>query len=254
MMNEETGTPEPQTLPPATREAYPFWGYQDLAILAGLALPSLMVAIAVVKLLGMLAPGSLAAPAVGVLLLQFIAFGLWFFCLNGLFRLRYNKPFWPSLAWIRPDRGMFLFIALGPVLALVVVFLGAALRTPDIEMPMKELLNDRLSLALVGIFAVTLGPLCEELAFRGFLLPLLARSLGAVVAVLLTAVIFSAMHGPQYAWSWQHLVLITLAGAVFGWVRLGSGSTAATVVVHAGYNLTFFVAYMAQWRELPTQW
>ena len=113
-------------------------------------------------------------------------------------------------------------------------------------MPMQELLRDRASLVLVGIFAVTLGPLCEELSFRGFFLPLLARSLGAAGGVLLTAVAFSLMHGPQYAWSWRHILLITLAGVAFGVVRLRSGSTAAATIMHATYNLTFFVAYLVQ--------
>jgi hypothetical protein len=116
------------------------------------------------------------------------------------------------------------------------------------------LLRDRTSLALVGVFAVTLGPLCEELIFRGFLQPLLARTLGAAAGVVVTAAVFALPHGPQYAWSWQHVLLITLAGAVFGWVRHRSGSTMAAAVMHAGYNLVFFAALAAQWEEFSTTW
>ena len=253
-MNEETVAPKAELPEPVATESYPFWSYQDLAILVGLGLPSLLAAVIVVRLLGVVVPGRLGIPAAGVLLVQFLGYGFWFFGLYVLLRLRYGRPFWESLAWVRPGGGTLPFLALGPVLALIVVFLGAALRTPEIDMPMEELLSDRLSLGLVGVFAVTLGPLCEELAFRGFLLPLLARSLGAVAAVAVTAAAFSVMHGPQYAWSWRHLVLITLAGAVFGWVRWRSGSTAAATAMHAGYNLTFFIAYLTQWQELPPQW
>jgi membrane protease YdiL (CAAX protease family) len=224
----------------------PFWGYQDLAVLIGLALPVLLVSALTVQLAVFLVPMLFASRVAGVLFAQFLAYGLWFFCLWSLFRLRYGKPFWTSLGWVSPPRGLALYIILGAGLAIGVALLGAALRTPDVAMPMKELLQDSASLVLVGAFAVSLGPLCEELAFRGFILPLVARSLGAVAGILLTAAGFALLHGPQYAWSWQHISLITLAGAVFGMVRLRSGSTAAATVMHAAYNFTFFVAYAAQ--------
>ncbi len=121
-------------------------------------------------------------------------------------------------------------------------------------MPIKQLLTDRSSILLVSVFATTLGPLCEELAFRGFLLPLLLRSLGPLAGVFLTALPFAVLHGPQYGWSWRHLLLITLAGAAFGWVRYRTGSTAAAAVTHASYNLTFLVAYLSQGKDLPVRW
>ena len=91
-----------------------------------------------------------------------------------------------------------------------------------------------------------LGPLSEELAFRGFVLPLFARSIGPVAGILATSIAFSLLHGPQYAWSWRHIALIALASVAFCYVRLRSGSTLAATVMHATYNMTFFVAYLAQ--------
>jgi membrane protease YdiL (CAAX protease family) len=104
-------------------------------------------------------------------------------------------------------------------------------------------------LILTGLFGVSIGPLCEELAFRGFLMPLLIRSLGAWAGVLITALPFALLHGPQYSWSWQHIVLLALAGTAFGLVRHLSGSTAAAVMTHATYNLTFFSALVMQGSE-----
>jgi membrane protease YdiL (CAAX protease family) len=144
------------------------------------------------------------------------------------------------------------YVAIGFVQAIGIALLGVAMQTPNVEMPMRDLLSDRFSLILVGTFAVTLGPACEELAFRGFLLPVLARTFGGPAGVTLTSATFALMHGPQYAWSWQHLVLICLAGVLFGAVRLLSGSTAAAAAMHAGYNLTFFVAYLTQWEEFTS--
>jgi membrane protease YdiL (CAAX protease family) len=131
------------------------------------------------------------------------------------------------------------------VLAVVAAVLGFVLRTPNLDMPIKQFLRDRQSLLLVGLFATTLGPICEELIFRGFVLPLLARSLGEVAGVLAAALPFALLHGPQYSWSWRHILLVTLAGAAFGWVRLRTGSTIAAATIHGSYNLTFFIAFLS---------
>ena len=117
-------------------------------------------------------------------------------------------------------------------------------------MPLTELLRERASLVWVGCFAITLGPLWEELAFRGFLMPLLVRSLTVAPAILLTALLFAGLHGPEYAWSWKHLALITVAGTAFGWMRHHASSTAAATVMHAGYNLVFFLGMLVP-RPVP---
>ena len=123
------------------------------------------------------------------------------------------------------------------------MLIGAALNTPPIDSTLKELLQDRPSLVLVGLFAVTAGPVCEELAFRGFIMPLLARSFGIAAGIILTAIPFALLHGPEYSWAWQYLALLTLVGCAFGWVRYRSGSTAIAAVMHAAYNFAFMVAY-----------
>ena len=116
-------------------------------------------------------------------------------------------------------------------------------------MPFHELLSNRFSMVLTGIVALTLGPLSEELAFRGFLMPLMVLRFGAVAGVVLTALPFALLHGPQYSWSWRHLLLLTLAGVAFGVVRHRTGSTLAATMTHSTYNLTFFSAYLAQGRD-----
>ena len=71
---------------------------------------------------------------------------------------------------------------------------------------------------------------------------------------VLSALPFALLHGPQYAWSWRHLVLITVAGVAFGYARYRSGSTAAAAIVHAAYNTTFFLAFVLYGKDLPEKW
>ena len=112
------------------------------------------------------------------------------------------------------------------------------------------MLQNRPTVVLFAIFVVILGPLCEELAFRGFLMPLLMRSFGPATGIIATGFLFGSLHGPEYGWHWQQAVLISVAGMVFGWVRFRTGSTAAAVAMHSTYNLTQLAAFLAQNRTV----
>ena len=55
---------------------------------------------------------------------------------------------------------------------------------------------------------------------------------------------FALLHGPQYAWSWRHVLLIAVAGSAFGWWRVYTRSTGASALMHAGYNAVLVVGYL----------
>ncbi len=249
----EVYSPDPQPLPePVPQESYPFWTYQDLALFIGAALPAMLVSIFLVKGVRHLIPAQ--GKAVAVLLVQFIGYGLLFLSLLALLKVRYGRPFWGSLRWRGTRSSVAKCLLAGPWLAMAVGWTGMMLGGPDVDIPMMELLSDRWSILWVGVFAVTLGPLCEELAFRGFLLPLVSKSLGDVAGIVVASVPFALMHGPQYGWSWRHIVLVGLAGVAFGWARYRTGSPAAATAMHASYNLTFFIGFLFTRGELFRTW
>ena len=227
------------------QDRYPFWTWEDLAILTGMVLPSLVIAGTVVRLGGQLAPSLFNSSAMKLLPFQALVYVLLFATLWGLLRLRYDRPFWRSLSWNFLFSRAWVSLALGPVIALLISTIGVMIKAPVVTTPFEAFLADRTSLAVFLFFAVLLGPLCEELAFRGFVFPLIARDLGAWTAVILSALPFALLHGPQYQWSWQHILLVFLAGVVFGWIRAVSGSTAAATLAHGTYNLTFFIGFIA---------
>jgi membrane protease YdiL (CAAX protease family) len=231
-----------------------FWTYRDLAVFLGLALPCLMGGALIMKVVIVTLFVSTTHKALELLPGQFLGYGLLFLALDALLKFEYGRPFWPSLGWRRPKLSPPLIAACGIALAFAIGILGALLKTPDVPSQMKELLSDRVSLIAVAIFGVTLGPLCEELAFRGFMQPLFIRSLGVVPGVLLSGLGFGLLHLPQYGFTWQHGVLITLAGATFGWMRWISGSTMGSTIMHSAYNLTLFVGFFAGGSNTPHSW
>ncbi len=226
----------------------PFFGYTDLLLFIGFCVPCLLIATLLVRT----AAYFLHTPKPAMLLLiqgvwYFLAFG----SLAALLRLRYQQPFWLALGWrsISLQSSTGAFVA-GPCLALGLGILGNVLRTPEIDLPFQQMLGSTVTTVLLGIVVVILGPVCEELAFRGFLMPLLVRSLGTVGGIVATGVIFGSIHGYEYEWSWRHMLLISLVGCVFGWAKYKTKSTATSALMHSTFNLTQFAAFLAQSRTL----
>jgi membrane protease YdiL (CAAX protease family) len=227
----------------AAEQPEPFWGYADLALFIGMAFPSLLVAFLLMKVVSLAVP--MGKPLLG-LFAQLLWYALLFASLRVNFRVRYSRPFWSSLGWRFPFPGVLSCLLAGPLVAFGVGFLGYAIKTPEIRMPFQDMLADLPTKVLFSLFVVAIGPLFEELAFRGFLMPLLMRSFGVAAGISLTALVFGGLHAYEYQWSWRHVLLVALAGAVFGWVRYVTGSTAASTFMHCTYNLTQLAAFLAQ--------
>jgi uncharacterized protein len=240
----ETGgaTGEPQA------ESYPFWTYGDLFFFFSLAIPCMLLGWAVVKGVFTLFHIHPAARAAAPIAQQFAGYLFWFGALWLILKIAHNQPFWRSLAWKSYRMNSSLVILLGVLCAYGVALLGKAIQTPETPNAMTELMEERGSLILMAIFGITLGPLCEELAFRGLLQPLLVRSMGAALGIIVAAIPFGLLHYREYGNSWRHAAIVAAAGAGFGWVRHVTGSTRASTIMHGAYNALFFVALLAQKR------
>lgn len=239
-LQHEAPPEPPPPEPPA--ESYPFWGYRDLLALLGIGVLLVLFVGAITGLVYRSSKINAVQAIVGTFALE----GLWFAALYVMIRFGYDRPFWRSIGWLRAKSGFCTCVGWGVLAAIITITLGSLLPRPPVQTEMEELLRSRASILLVGFFAITLGPLFEELAFRGFLMPLLVRTFGAVAGVALQAVPFALLHGNEYAWAWQQIVLLFLAGTAFGWMRYKTGSTAASTYMHAGYNLVAFVGIFAQ--------
>ena len=81
----------------------------------------------------------------------------------------------------------------------------------------------------------------EELAYRGLLLRTLLERQGDASAIVVSAVVFSAVHlvDPALA-SLEGVPTLTalfLMGLVLGWVTVRSGSLSRAIFIHSGFNL-----------------
>ncbi len=222
----------------------PVWSGWDVLLLAGLAIFALLVAEIVTAVVAMAffyrnVPFrdliqrpvlSLAGEALGYVFVALFMVML----VEG----KYRKPFLQAIRWNWNLGAVPKFLGIG-VLTVTLDLLGRYLPMPK-STPFEQFFSKPTDAYLIAIFAVTLGPLMEELFFRGFLYPVLARRTGIVVAVILTSIPFGLLHYVQYQ-SWGAVLVITMVGVVLTVVRVVSKSVAASFVVHVGYNATLMV-------------
>jgi hypothetical protein len=255
-MSEELTLPDPVPVPeggiPAPPpERVPFWGYSDLFLMVGLSIPCMFGGLAVVELVMMLLHWQAAAPAEESVPETLIGYTLLFGALTVILRVQYDRPFWESLGW-KSSRIPFLWnVIAGLVSALAVGLVGHLIATPPTSGPIMDMMKGpQASLVVVVLFGAIVAPVCEELAFRGFVQPLLVRTFGAVAGILIAAAPFGMLHYWEYGDSWRSAVQIGLAGATFGWMRQATGSTKAAAIMHASFNALSFVSLFSQ-GKLP---
>jgi len=229
----------------------PAWGYHDLVLFLSAVLPSLALSAALLRVTLIVVPKLLSSDAARTLVFQSF---MYVFLVGSLYLVivwRYGSPFWRALGWTFEIPYGWLLMAAGPVLTILLSVLGVLLRAPSDSSQIEVLIKSRASLAAVMLFGVVLAPIFEEMLFRGFLLPLLARSMGPWPGIFLTALPFGLLHGAQNRWAWQPIVLIGLAGVVFGYVRYKTKSTTSAFVMHSAYNATGFLGYaLTHWQLL----
>jgi membrane protease YdiL (CAAX protease family) len=99
--------------------------------------------------------------------------------------------------------------------------------TPWLAAP---LLASILRVLAVGI----LGPIAEELIFRGWVFALLRTRVGVAVTLLLTSAGWALLH---YDYSWAVIGVILVDGLLLGLARLTSRSVYPPIAMHIIYNL-----------------
>ena len=218
-----------------------FWSWTDLLVFVGAGLPALAAVFWLVELL--MKPFT-NNKALLVMVPQFAGQARCWFSSRLLFRWKYDRSLLAAMRLAVPARYVGPSLWMGLAVAIGVLVAAIALRTPQLQNPMQDLMDDPGSAPWVAVFAISIGPLVEEIFFRGLLQQSATRSLGPIAGILIGAVPFALLHGPQYAWSWRHVLMIAAAGSAFGWWRMRTGSTGASSLMHAVYNGVFVAGFL----------
>lgn len=151
-------------------------------------------------------------------------------------RERRRPDFLAAIHWNWPPFPA-VYVLVGFLLSLALQLLASRLPIPK-NLPIDTFFRTPAEAWVLTIFGITLAPLMEELFFRGFLYPVLARGIGLPAAVFFTALAFALLHGSQLMFSWGPVLVIFLVGMVLTMVRARTNSVAAGFLIHVAYNGT----------------
>ena len=95
------------------------------------------------------------------------------------------------------------------------------------------------------LLALLVGPIMEEVVFRGYLQSSLAKKIPAWAAILITSIVFTLGHSPMILWP-----MYFLYSATWGWIFLRTGSLKMAILIHVLSNLFYAVVGFAGWDLL----
>ena len=237
--------PLPPVAPASVLPENPVWSGWDVLQIAGLTFLTLIVIQFFVLVVAHryayphLSWGEVAQEPVLALIAEFVAcIGVAIFMV-ALVEGKYHVRFWQAIGWNWP-RSQWRLLAMGVVMMFGLSLLERVLPMPK-SVPFDQFFAHTRDAYLTSLFAVSFGPLMEELFFRGFLYPVLARRLGVAWGVVLTALPFGLLHAMQFGNAWSAVLVIFIVGVVLTIVRAATKSVAASFLVHVGYNGTLML-------------
>lgn len=170
---------------------------------------------------------------------QLLAYTLLFFLMYALVRNHTGTSVFAALRWNWPKNWSQYLLA-GFVLEVCLLPFAYLLPMPK-NLPLDEFFKTARDAYILSVFGIFFAPLFEELFFRGFLYPVLARRWGVGASILVTSAAFASIHGSQLKYSWGPVLVIFIVGLALTTVRAVKKSVAATVLMHMAYNGTIFV-------------
>jgi membrane protease YdiL (CAAX protease family) len=154
-------------------------------------------------------------------------------------------------------------ISAGHVVAFLVFMIGAVVMIDyltalsELVFPLPEEIREQLDKVMytpdartfiLKIFVLCLIPaVCEEIYFRGFFQTSIRARWGVGWAIVITSIVFAAMHGNVY-----YFHLYFLLGLIFGWAYEVSGTLWASIACHILNNCWTFINHVRGF-EIPLE-
>lgn len=93
--------------------------------------------------------------------------------------------------------------------------------------------------------ALFIGPVMEEVVFRGYLQSSLSKKMPLWAALSVTSLVFMAGHSPIVLWPMYFVYSVS-----WGWVMVRTGSLKMAILIHVLSNLFYTIVGFAGWEIL----
>ena len=155
--------------------------------------------------------------------------------------VKYRRRFWEAVRWTRGAHRPRNWLAAGAALALTAQLYFFVSPT-ETNLPIEQLFSSPGAGYVLMVFGILVAPFVEELVFRGFFYPVFEERWGFWAAVVLTAVLFAAIHASQLWGGWEEIAAIFVVGMAFSYSRGRTGSLVPSYLMHLGYNTALFAS------------
>lgn len=167
--------------------------------------------------------------------------------------LLYKYPI-RTLGLVSPPKRISALL-LWPIVALFASFCFLALYMPllsmlNIETPEPVPFNTNLptiALVIIGLLVILVGPLAEELFFRGFIFPTITKRFGLALGAIGNSLVFALFHIDPV------LFLPTfVAGLILTFLYIKTHSLAGSFIAHGAQNCIAFIGAITASDLNPT--
>lgn len=107
-----------------------------------------------------------------------------------------------------------------------------------------DIRNNALLLAMIAVITVSFAPVVEELFFRAFAFPGIARSWGVPAGIIVSGLLFGLAHlgNPEL---WPSFVQFSAIGMIFAYAYFRSGNILSSMLAHFTFNVIGIIAIAA---------
>lgn len=148
---------------------------------------------------------------------------------------------WSTLGW-----AVFALVAaLGVNLGYTGIVNGLDLgfmKQKSCEQIPSDIIGDHLLLAMTTVFVVGIAPITEELFFRGFVVPGIARRWGIVAGIVATGLLFGSLHVVGNYLLYKSLIPLAATGIVFAFTYYRSKNIWSSISAHLVFNAVASIA------------
>lgn len=134
-------------------------------------------------------------------------------------------------------KGYFLYLLITYLIVVFIIFTNVKIPGYQLQQSVFELFGTKnIELVFAGIIVILIGPIIEEIFFRGFFLRTLSNKIGLIWSSIVTAALFAISHT-----QWQTIIPVFILGLIINQLVIKNKSIWPAIVFHVINNAIAFL-------------
>lgn len=143
-------------------------------------------------------------------------------------------------------KGYILYIFISVLIVTIILYSDIRIPGYQVDWSIFHFFDENIiSFVIAGLLIVIVGPVLEEIFFRGFILRTMCNGVGVVIGSIISAGLFAALHMP-----WQNIIPIFILGLIINYIVIKSKSLWPAIGFHVFNNGVAFTLQFLLFREI----